>query len=81
MFLDFDFTPRQPASEPYEKACVVLVAILFLVLNILEASITYDIIRTDCDPPTPDLNGILGKSGSSQGLVIVFLAIMYVNYL
>lgn len=34
------FTPRQWGSETYEKACVVLVVILCLVLNILEISIT-----------------------------------------
>lgn len=64
-----------------KKACAVLVAILFPLLNILEASITYDIVRADCDTHTPDLNGILAKSGSSQELIIVFLAIMYINYL
>lgn len=52
MLLDFDFTPRQPASEAYEKAYIVLVAILFLVLNIMQASITYDTTRTDCGPLT-----------------------------
>lgn len=72
-------TPRLLASEAYEKARVALVAMLFLVLNILVVWITYDKIRTDCDPP--NLNVILAKSGSSQGLLIVFFAIMYINYL